>query len=705
MNREAVSNAFAIALQHHQAGRLGQAEALYRQILAEEPQHADALNCLGLVAHSAGRSEAAVDLIMRAIGADPAQPNYYNNLGLPLQRLGRLDEAVASYRKALSLRPAYAEALYNLGNALKEQGRLADAIAAYETALADKPDFAEAWCNLGNAQRSRGEVNIALANFIRALAIKELPEAKNGFAACLRSVRFSESNDEIRQLLTRAIAETWGAPGDLAPAAIGLIKANPEIAACLARVVRAWPARPTSEELFGTSGWAALANDALLAHLLESVQICDIELERLLTMVRLALLDAAETGEVEARAKNILDFHCALAQQCFLNEYCFDVAGDELERAASLRDRLDADAASGKTVSPLRLAAVAAYYPLHTVTSAPALLAAEWPEAVRQLVRQQIAEPAEEKKIAATIATLTPINAVTVDPVRRQYEQNPFPRWAESPRIARSVAIDTLMRQQFPRAPLVKRDDCETLDVLIAGCGTGRHAIETAQQFVHARVLAIDLSLASLAYAVRKTRESGVGNIEYAQADIVRLADFDKRFDLIEAVGVLHHLGDPLAGWRTLRNLLRPGGFMRLGLYSEAARTTVVAARKFIAERGYRPVPEDIRRCRQELVAAGTGSEFQALLEAADFFSTSECRDLLFNAREHRFKLPQIKEQLAELGLEFIGFSLAPETLNTYAARFPGDAAMTDLDHWHAFESDRPGTFAGMYQFWTQSTT
>jgi tetratricopeptide (TPR) repeat protein len=703
MNRADVASAFASALQHHQAGRLGEAEAIYRQVLAAEPRHADALNCLGLIAYSAGRTEAAVELILQAIGVDPSRANYYNNLGLPLQRLGRLGEAVASYRKALALTPTYAEACYNLGNALKEQGRLGDAAIAYRKAIAHKPDFAEAWCNLGNTLRRVGDVNTALANFVRALAIKELPEAKSGFSGCLRNIRFSESNDDVRKLLTRAIAETWGVPGDLAPAAIGLVKADPDIAACLDRVTRAWPARLAAGELFGPSGPAVVADDALLTRLLESVQICDVDLERLLTNVRLALLQAAEHAATPAG--HALDFCCALAQQCYLNEYCYDITADELERAASLRDNLDADAASGNAGSPLRLAAVAAYFALDTLRSAPALLATDWPAAARRLTLQQIAEPMEESTIMETIARLTPIDAEDLDPVRRQYEQNPFPRWVKSPRIARPVAIDASLRQQYPCANIRSSDNRESLEVLIAGCGTGRHAIETAQLFARARVLAIDLSLASLAYAVRKTRELDMTNIEYAQADIMRLGTMNRRFDLVEVVGVLHHLDDPSTGWRILRGLLSPGGFMRLGLYSEAARSAVKQARTFIAERGYRPVPEDIRRCRQELMADAFGTEFRPLLAAADFFGTSECRDLLFNAREHRFTLPQIKTLLARLDLEFLGFSLAPEILNAYATRFPEDAAMTNLDHWHAFESDRPYTFAGMYQFWAQSVT
>ena len=116
-------------------------------------------------------------------------------------------------------------------------------------------------------------------------------------------------------------------------------------------------------------------------------------------------------------------------------------------------------------------------------------------------------------------------------------------------------------------------------------------------------MLAIDLSLTSLAYALRKTRELGIGNIEYAQADILKLDTVGRSFDLIESSGVLHHMADPFAGWRTLLSVLRPGGVMAVALYSEIARADIVKARAFIAERRYGSSADDIRRCRQEIVA------------------------------------------------------------------------------------------------------
>lgn len=702
------SAAFDIALRHHEAGRLPEAEALYRQILREYPRHADALNCLGLIAYSAGKNDVAVELIGQAIGENPSSPSYYNNQGLPLQRMGRVDDAIAGYRKALSLRPGYAQAHYNLGNALKDKGELVEAVAAYRDALVFKPDFAEALCNLGSSLRSLGEPNAALASYVQALGIRELPEAKSGFVGCVRNIRFSEDNREIRKLVIRALSEPWGLPGDLATVSIGLIKSNPDIAACIDRATKAWPARLVDRDLYGQKGFAAICDDLLLQSLLENAQVCDLELERFLTMVRCSMLYAAESATAGSPPQeNLLGLYCALARQCFVNEYCFDANEDELARALALREQLDTDAVNGiadNPALPLKLVAVAAYYPLHTLKSAAAWLSASLPEVVNQLMVQQIREPMEERQIREAIPKLTAIDDTGVDSMRRQYEENPYPTWVKLASGGNSQPINTILRRQFPHARLLPIAEGEHVDVLIAGCGTGRHPIETVQQISRARVLAIDLSLSSLGYAVRKTRELGIGSIDYAQADIMRLSPLERRFDIIESVGVLHHLDDPLAGWRILVSLLRPGGFMRLGLYSETARQTVIAARRFIAERGYRATPEDIRRCRQELMSVDGGSAFRPLLANADFFGTSECRDLLFNVREHCFTLPQIKTCLGELGLNIIGFSIGPEVLIKYHARFPDDQAMADLERWHAYEIENPNTFAGMYQFWVQSS-
>ena len=159
-------------------------------------------------------------------------------------------------------------------------------------------------------------------------------------------------------------------------------------------------------------------------------------------------------------------------------------------------------------------------------------------------------------------------------------------------------------------------------------------------------------------------------NIEYGQADILELGSIDRRFDLIEAVGVLHHLADPEAGWRVLLSLLRPKGLMFVGLYSALAHKSLAAARGFIAERGYHPTIENIRTCRQNLIARDAVPRFR------DFWSMSGCRDLIFHVMEQEFVIPQIKNFIDENRLLFLGFEQLPAgVLEQFKHQFPSASA------------------------------
>jgi SAM-dependent methyltransferase len=321
---------------------------------------------------------------------------------------------------------------------------------------------------------------------------------------------------------------------------------------------------------------------------------------------------------------------------------------------------------------------------------------------VNALLTQQVREPEEERRLAAAVPRLTPVEDAVSLQVRAQYEENPYPRWVKAAPASRPTAIDTRLRNQFPASAFRGTGADAHPDVLVAGCGTGQQLIDVAQRIAGCRVLAVDLSSASLAYAKRQTDALGLANIEYAQADILRLSALGRRFDVIDCGGVLHHLADPLEGWRVLLSLLKPDGVMRIALYSELARAHVVAARALVAERGYGRSADDIRRFRQDVLALPDGTLARKVVESPDFFSVSDCRDLVFHVLEHRFTLPQIKDFLAANGLQFLGFEIDLRVLGRYSARFPQDIARTDLDGWHIFERDNPWIFGGMYQFWLQ---
>jgi tetratricopeptide (TPR) repeat protein len=167
-----VQGLFDEALRHHHAGRLGDADRLYRQVLRGDPRHADGLHLLGVVASQLGRHDSAIDLIGKAIAIDAGAAAYHSDLGVAVYGLGRLDQAVACFRRALDLKQNYPEAHNNLGNALKDQGRLDEAAACYRTALGLKPDYPEACTNLGVVLKDLGRLDEAVACHRTALRLK-----------------------------------------------------------------------------------------------------------------------------------------------------------------------------------------------------------------------------------------------------------------------------------------------------------------------------------------------------------------------------------------------------------------------------------------------------------------------------------------------------------------------------------------------------
>ena len=209
-------------------------------------------------------------------------------------------------------------------------------------------------------------------------------------------------------------------------------------------------------------GLSSIAGDRLLRQIMVSGRVSDAELERVLTVARRALLDAASGPH--AVDADMLEFFCALAQQCFLNEYVF-AETDAEERtgiaplAATLAERLRA----GDDVAPLTLAAVAAYRPLHALADADALLGRIWPAPIERLLTLQVREPREEAAIRAGLPALTAVGDGVSRDVQAQYEENPYPRWVMAPPAVRSFRADDYFAEKsfharrFVRCPASTR--------------------------------------------------------------------------------------------------------------------------------------------------------------------------------------------------------------------------------------------------------
>jgi len=566
--------------------------------------------------------------------------------------VGRINEAQEICRQILAREPAHVQSLNLLGLMAQASGDHRVAVKMFAKAIASDEVNAACHYNVGNSYQALGNRTKAIAHFSKALAL------------------------------------------GMEEKAVTFILQSPIIATYVARIAGKWPLPVTNVELFSTESVTPLASDLFLRCAMEATTLPSVQLEVLLGYARAELLRlTVSRAKITAKSTTILvAFACALARQCFINEYVYVQAGAESGLASVLRDRLLQDLASGAAITPLTLAVVAAYFPLHAMPMAEALLRRDWPATVAGLLQVQLREPLEEVGERAAIATLAPIkNSVSLQ-VMRQYEENPYPRWTINP--LNVFAADQARGRTIPTA-----ERQAELDILIAGCGTGLHAVQIAQVYPNARLLGVDVSLTSLAYARRKTRELGLRNIEYAQADILELGTIDRTFDSIESVGVLHHLAEPTAGWRVLVSLLRPGGKMRIGLYSNLARRVIAKARAHIAARGYRATAGDIRRCRQDIIREA--EHWKMLIGMKDFYSMSGCRDLLFNVMEHRFTIPEIAAFLNDNDLSFLAFEPFddPTVIEKFHKQFPGAADEANLDQWHRFEADHPDTFWGMYIF------
>ena len=720
-------------------GRSEQALPPLRRALDLSPREAGLHNNLGLALLGLGRTDEAMMSFTRALEISPAAVSAHNHLGNALESVGRLEEAAARYEASLDVSPDQPHTLYNLANTLYALGRPEEALVRYRAALALSPDYAYALANCGVALASLGrsaeaedcarralrlapelgEARILLINCLllrnepagalavveAALDAGECPEMHRFFVACLRGLPVPPEGSMRRGRILRALAEPWGRSAEVAAVVAPMLEADVVVGGCVGRALAAWPGRLDAASLYGPTGLASVAGDALFAALLDAAPIASPGLERFLTLARTVLLDAAvHAGPGVAQddsSDREMAFYAALARQCRINEYVFDVTAAEAADVAKLSARLAEALDRDLPVPALWLVAVAAFVPLHSLPQAERLLARSWSGPVSLVLTQQLVRHAEEQRLRGRIRQLTPIEDEVSRLVRRQYEENPYPRWVRPAPVGEAVTLAAHLRERFPRATLDNVPGGPTLDVLIAGCGTGQHSLETARVFRGASVLAVDLSLTSLCYARRKTRELGVANIEYAQADLLRLRELGRRFDLVESSGVLHHLADPAAGWRALVPLVRPGGIMRIGLYSRLARRGIAKVRELIAARGLDGTPETIRAFRQELLDMPWEPSWGRYL-LGDFFSVSGCRDLLFHVQEHCLSLLEIKGFCLENGLTVLGIEVDPPVLAAYRARFPQDPAATDLSNWHAFEEDNPDTFLEMYQFWVQ---
>jgi SAM-dependent methyltransferase len=449
-----------------------------------------------------------------------------------------------------------------------------------------------------------------------------------------------------------------------------------------------------------------LLKDDLFLRLLRTGLFRNPDVERLLTALRRALLLEVALQRFEDRA--LADFALALMQQCRINEHVWAAEADEVRGLAQLSlevsELLAGDLAAGR-----RFLLASLYHPISKLlgeTTEPRQAAGVRPRALREAVVAHLTEAADERGRAARLPRLGAVADGTSRAVAAQYEASPYPRWT-SVGLVRSADMRRALGAYFKAGELAFLD--RPFEVLIAGCGTGQQAVQAALAYgPSARVLAIDLSAASLAYGQRMAERLGAHNIAFAQADLLTLdrlgPQFVGRFDVIECTGVLHHLADPFQGWRALLRCLAGDGHMFVGLYSASARRNLATLRRDPAYPGPGCTDEALKAFRKALLDRPDGAPGSELKASRDFYAASNFRDLALHVSEHCLTLPEIARFLAGSGLAFRGFQIDRGVFRRLQERFPGEAWPGALDRWAEFEEAHPHTFAAMYNFWCAHT-
>jgi SAM-dependent methyltransferase len=451
-------------------------------------------------------------------------------------------------------------------------------------------------------------------------------------------------------------------------------------------------------------GWTdpAAVQDRVLAQLLSSDRLflgmlrwtvnADPGVESVLRRLRRFLL--LELSAVGPAATAWVPLLAAIAQQSFNNEFIWVEDADESVRVAALCDQwrpeeLAADAEQCVT-DVLR---VGMYRPLMSVPQAHALVAlpaGSLAPPVRDVVTRLIREPLEERALDSTTPAIGSVGVTVPGAVRGQYEANPFPRWFALRPPRPGHAVTPPWSRSVGTLPPVVHPDAAT--VLVPGCGTGRHALSIAAAFPTYRVVASDVSRASLAYARRMAQKLDIRNVEFLHCDLRDVAQVGQRFHHIDCVGVLHHLEDPVEGWVALDGVLEPGGTCRLGVYSRVARLHLDVVTREIAQRRIPATAAGMRAFREEVIAQPRFRGLVKVLGVRDFFYMSGLRDFLFHACEHRFSIDELGEMIARFNYDFLGFDLPPALKRRYCALFPGDPGLESPSQWRAFESQYAGS-------------
>lgn len=648
------------------------------------PPYQDCINkSLQAIQHK--KFPAAIEWAEKAVKKNPLLAQGYNTLAYAYDKNGQADKALEIMLNNDSQGKNAGYMLY-CGELLLKRMDYEQAIHYFKQSLALQPEHNNARIGLIHIYRKQGNNALAYIEFMEIKKERPLSShEKNVFLDVLTKINFHTSPlttlQEIDTLLDDDSVERRKISAKVGEL---LLSAYPEL---------------TGEEAITLEH--PIFSNANVLSLLKKFPMANAHIDYLLTGTRkLLLMSIAATGEISDLTIPLCQ---AIAQQNFLNEYIHFISDDEQQLLGMFTDLLLTQTIQpGWKISDSEaiILVLLMYYSLDKlpqVISAQLDLAA-WPTGLLPFATEQLLNRETEIQLGNATPSLTDISADTPAHVRAQYEENPYPRWTECS-LQQVGSLGQYIKNLMPELSLGAEFFNPHMRILIAGCGTGKQAIETAYLYPNAKITAFDISRRSLGYAQRMAKKLNIKNLTFFHGDILELKPSIGNFDLIECCGVLHHLAQPLTGWQKLAQLLSEKGIMRIDLYSRLARSEIIARKVQIEQLQLDSSITSLRAFRQAVLAQNTD---QFLLRLRDFYVASEFRDLLFHQQEVQYTLDEIQASINQLGLSFVAMHADEARLARFRQEFP-QAHINDLRYWNEFEQKYPMTFIGMYSFWCQN--
>ena len=624
------------------------------------------------------------------------QKNYSESLFL-LSLLGSINYELKKYEKAINnfesiikIDSDFSDAYYNLGIIFKNISQIDKSIDNFEKCIKINPKKFEAYNNLGNIYRDKQQIETAFNLYIESLEINpNYLIALQNLGVCLQDYEFIKYSIITEKHIINLLEKNKILrPVDIVNNLIKFIYLNKEYELIISNTIKL-EIGVSLDKLIDE-----FLKIKILMQLIEITPITNLKIEEKIKDLRSKILLKIDSIN---NLENAFKLVKLIASQCYINEYIYQIKAEEnlvlIELEKELKNKFEINDIN-KTI--LKVALLASYKPLVEFDLPGKIL--NIPE-IKDLVDQQINNPQIEFNIQKNIKSKEIKNSVSKK-VKIQYEKNPYPRWEKialknAPEIP--VKHFNNLNLNFNRELINYWDN---INVLVAGCGTGQHALATASKYKRSFITAIDLSINSLSYAKRKADELEIKNIEFVQMDILDLKSINKKFNIIESIGVLHHMDNPFEGWRILNDNLENGGMIMIGLYSNIARKHIVKIRNDIKSKSFNFDKKNIIKFREKIISSNN-LDYKLIKQSPDFYSFSNLIDLLFHVQESRFTIPEINKYINNLSLKFCGFENR-QLINLFSKTYRNHKDLYNLDLWNKFELDNPRIFAGMYQFWCQ---